>query len=128
MDKKFKSCKTRTVKGGQGKRKDKMKKEKILGFWRGCACQLGGRIFEIDFPFFYDEFLLTRNDFEKEIKEKGYLTVEETCSFCRGTSFYVLFKEKDLPSILEQFPYLARLQKNYDFLKKRGYFEEKEND
>jgi len=101
-------------------------KEKILGFWLGCTCQVGGRIFEIDFPFFYDEFVLTREGFEKEVEGRSYLRVDETCSFCRGTSGYVLFKEKDLPKILEQFPYLGKLQKNYEFLKKRGYFEEKE--
>jgi hypothetical protein len=98
-------------------------KERVLGFWQGCACQLGGKIFPIKFPFFYDEFIITQEEFEEEVKEKKYIEVEERCGFCRGSSSYVLFPEKRLTEILKEFPYLRRLQKNYKLLQEYGIFE-----
>jgi len=105
----------------------KNKKEKVLGFWDGCPCEIGGTLFEVQFPFFFDEFLLTRAGAEKELTERknyGYIKVYDNCSNCGGNSCYVLFKEKDLDLVLKSFPFLTQLRTNYDFFRKRGYYDE----
>jgi hypothetical protein len=104
-----------------------MNKEKVFGFWNGCPCSIGYAIEEIDFPFFYDDYLITYKDFERELqdhKNRGYVKVYTTCTNCQSSSAYTLFKEKDLNLVLKSFPWLLQRRANYEFFKERKYYDE----
>jgi len=97
-------------------------KDKLYGFWLGCPCDIGGRLFVIEEDFYYGggEFVLTEKEIREELEKADELRLPDTCSFCHGANDYVIFRESKIEEVLKNYPWLKRRAANYNFLKEKN--------
>jgi hypothetical protein len=104
-------------------------KEKIFGFWLGCPCSEGGKLFQIEeFPFVYANGYEEMSESElrewikwsKKWDHRPFALLPDVCSICRGANDYVVFMKKDISEVLKHFPWVKTIPENESFYEPEG--------